>query len=1080
MLHKNCHIIIVILVYAVLEWILILLLLLNSFFSNLITEFANFFGLKPPCTWCSKLHHTPVCENVCEKHGNEISKLSYCFNHKRLSKSKNLCGDCSFSRPVENGKINEISSFFKWASENGEENRCCCCDEILSIKIQSLVFNPSWDVLDNCIHKKDSIDANEKTDLFEDYCNSPSDFVCDANEDDESVYITDMLLQNADYIDSDSFICIELIDTSSSVASQKALANSSDDIDTNNRTCSRRDEDIEKCRQIFSGATPSRPEEEEEEDNFPDIQVEEKRHSPDGLHKKLIMFEKMGSGPEDFSDVREIIDMQIDDDSLTKEHLKITLKAQQKALNALYEELEEERKAAAIAANETMAMITKLQEEKANIQTEALQYQRMMEEQAEYDQEALQLLNDLMIKREKEKQELEKELDFYRDNVLDYEARENESGKSENSSTFSGHGRINVDVLEDSESLAEFDEERLSILEELKVLEAKLFSLHDHDHDETQLSENVESVECLITSSDDRDGKSNFERKTIELMAKKLLPLLDATDSEISQHLRDFEIVVLEHSFMGDRRPSSAAAAAFSFRFWPGRRTPPATTNSAPTTALAVIQTPPPPATTNPAPTTTPTAESQATSRQSTTSTTTPTDPKPNPTTPSPSDVQTASQPATTTLTSPEDEPKNSSPPSSTKSPPSRRTAQSRSPPQPSSPAKSPSRVAPQARSIRSSSPSQMGSKTPTTPQRTPQPRSPSRLNSRSPKQTSPNSSLKDTHPTSPSKESRETNQDISTSLEAQTLASNEKDPKPVMPSMVKSQQETQLKAEVKPDSVDDFNGVDDGTNASKSSKLGTTTTTTQSPDKPTPTEKLDASSINGGNEPLEAMPEEKKDVKEVLQATKTEVTKKEVNDFLAPKSGSEEPIIEVRDFKKTRRGTHSKSVRASGEHVSLNKDIMDDISKIVNKTAIGGTRNAIYDRHVSIITLAGENRGASMQMGYNSSKGVHIHRGYKIKPDENAEATTDGEGSFKGKQSEDAKATEDQPTEAYVNNNAQGINNSIVFNSSIAERNPGVHMAVTHVPKEPIRSTEKTSPLETRKAEFNMSRARNLHMSPR
>ncbi|KAK6127445.1 hypothetical protein DH2020_038794 [Rehmannia glutinosa] len=309
---------------------------------------------------------------------------------------------------------------------------------------------------------------------------------------------------------------------------------------------------------------------------------------------------------------------------------------------------------------------------------------------------------------------------------------------------------------------------------------------------------------------------------------------------------------------------------------------------------------------------------------------------------------------------------------------------------------------------------------------------------------------------------------------------------------MVKSQQETQLKAEVKPDSVDDFNGVDDGTNASKSSKLGTTTTTTQSPDKPTPTEKLDASSINGGNEPLEAMPEEKKGVKEVLQATKTEVTKKEVNDFLAPKSGSEEPIIEVRDFKKTRRekqevldrnenvattntttsqpkkrsttpGTHSKSVRASGEHVSLNKDIMDDISKIVNKTAIGGTRNAIYDRHVSIITLAGENRGASMQMGSNSSKGVHIHRGYKIKPDENAEATTDGEGSFKGKQSEDAKATEDQPTEAYVNNNAQGINNSIVFNSSIAERNPGVHMAVTHVPKEPIRSTEKTSPRDTK-----------------
>ncbi|KAK6115331.1 hypothetical protein DH2020_007600 [Rehmannia glutinosa] len=617
---------------------------------------------------------------------------------------------------------------------------------------------------------------------------------------------------------------------------------------------------------------------------------------------------------------------------------------------------------------------------------------------------------------------------------------------------------------------------------------------------------------------------------------------------------------------MGDRRPSSSSA--FSFRFWPGRRTPatqtppppppPATTNSAPTIAPVVTQTPPPPppATTNSAPTTTTTAESQATSRQSTTSTTTappaaetqtpssqsttiasspsppnpttPTDPNPNPKTPPPS------QPATTTLTSPKDEPKNSSP-SSTKAPspskptsPSRRTAQSRSPPQPSSPAKSPSRVAPQARSITSSSPSQMGShnsRTPNTPQRAPQPRSPS-LNSRSPKQTSPSSSPKGTHLSSPSKKSRETNQDISPSSEPQTLASGEKDSKPVA-----SQQEPQLKAEVKSDTVDDFNGVDDGTNfkhnevkvmPSKPSQLGTTTTISQSPDKPTQTEKLDSSFINGGNEPLKAMPEEKKEVKEMVQARKTEaneVTKKEVNDFLAPKSESEEPVIEKSEISRkpdevhtekqnvldrnenvatslpsvrptntttsqpkkrsTILGTHSKSARTSGEHVSLNKEIMDDISTIVNQTAIGGTKNAIYDRHVSIITLAGENRGASMQMGYNSSKGVHIHRGYKIKPDENAEATTDGEGSFKGKQSEDAKATEDQPTEAYVNNNAQGINNSIVFNASIAERNPGVHMVVTHVPKEPIQSSEKTSPLETRKAEFNMSRAEKLTYEP-
>ncbi|KAL2462969.1 putative myosin-binding protein 5 [Forsythia ovata] len=61
---------------------------------------------------------------------------------------------------------------------------------------------------------------------------------------------------------------------------------------------------------------------------------------------------------------------------------------------ALYMELDEERSASAVAANNAMAMITRLQAEKAAVQMEALQYQRMMEEQAEYDQEALQRESD--------------------------------------------------------------------------------------------------------------------------------------------------------------------------------------------------------------------------------------------------------------------------------------------------------------------------------------------------------------------------------------------------------------------------------------------------------------------------------------------------------------------------------------------------------------------------------------------------------------------------------------------------------------------------------------------------------------
>ncbi|XP_042011914.1 myosin-binding protein 1-like isoform X1 [Salvia splendens] len=88
-------------------------------------------------------------------------------------------------------------------------------------------------------------------------------------------------------------------------------------------------------------------------------------------------------------------------------------------LNSLYKELDEERNAAAIAAEEAMAMITRLQEEKASLRMEALNYLRMMEEQATYDAQALETANDLLAQREKELQDLEYELESYRNNFLD-------------------------------------------------------------------------------------------------------------------------------------------------------------------------------------------------------------------------------------------------------------------------------------------------------------------------------------------------------------------------------------------------------------------------------------------------------------------------------------------------------------------------------------------------------------------------------------------------------------------------------------------------------------------------------------
>ncbi|XP_021770223.1 myosin-binding protein 1-like isoform X2 [Chenopodium quinoa] len=104
---------------------------------------------------------------------------------------------------------------------------------------------------------------------------------------------------------------------------------------------------------------------------------------------------------------------EIEGESLV-DKLRRQVEYDKKCIKNLHKELDEERNASAIAANQAMAMITKLQEEKAALNMEALQYLRMMEEQAEYDVDALEKANEMIAEKEKEIQELEAELDYFR------------------------------------------------------------------------------------------------------------------------------------------------------------------------------------------------------------------------------------------------------------------------------------------------------------------------------------------------------------------------------------------------------------------------------------------------------------------------------------------------------------------------------------------------------------------------------------------------------------------------------------------------------------------------------------------
>ncbi|KAK4400059.1 Myosin-binding protein 2 [Sesamum angolense] len=309
-----------------------------------------------------------------------------------------------------------------------------------------------------------------------------------------------------------------------------------------------------------------------EADDHGPVQVDEQTVelqslSSESVAQELLLLEKRDSGTEESLDGSITSELEGGDGVVTVEHLKSALRAERKALQALYAELEEERSASAVAASQTMAMINRLQEEKAAMQMEARQYQRMMEEQSEYDQEALQLLNELMVKREKEKQELEKELDSYRKKLLDYETKEKMRllRKSKDGSSRSGFSSASCSNAEDSDGLSidlnqEAKEEegfiaikkRLSILEQLKVLEEKLLTLDD---DKDQHFEDVEAMDIFHEENGNHldenvrfngeanghangfpkemmNGKNHKQRRTAGQKGKSLLPLFDAICDE--------------------------------------------------------------------------------------------------------------------------------------------------------------------------------------------------------------------------------------------------------------------------------------------------------------------------------------------------------------------------------------------------------------------------------------------------------------------------------------------------------------------------------------------------------------------
>ncbi|CAA0837788.1 Myosin-binding protein 7 [Striga hermonthica] len=111
--------------------------------------------------------------------------------------------------------------------------------------------------------------------------------------------------------------------------------------------------------------------------------------------------------------------------------LREMVSSQQKTIQDLISELEEERNASSSAANEAMSMILRLQREKAEIQLEARQFKMFAEERIAHDQHEALALEDLLYKRDQAIMSLTCAVQAYRHRMMSYgltEAEADEDG----------------------------------------------------------------------------------------------------------------------------------------------------------------------------------------------------------------------------------------------------------------------------------------------------------------------------------------------------------------------------------------------------------------------------------------------------------------------------------------------------------------------------------------------------------------------------------------------------------------------------------------------------------------------------
>ncbi|KAJ4967604.1 hypothetical protein NE237_019453 [Protea cynaroides] len=119
--------------------------------------------------------------------------------------------------------------------------------------------------------------------------------------------------------------------------------------------------------------------------------------------------------PESSSEIESESDSESEGGGCSEEYipaLKRLLRIEKARTKAAQLELEKERTAAASAAEETMAMIQRLQKEKNLVEMQAKQFRKLAEQKQLYDQEVIECLRSIILKHESDRSLLESQLNL--------------------------------------------------------------------------------------------------------------------------------------------------------------------------------------------------------------------------------------------------------------------------------------------------------------------------------------------------------------------------------------------------------------------------------------------------------------------------------------------------------------------------------------------------------------------------------------------------------------------------------------------------------------------------------------------